>query len=236
MAFSVLTIIPARSGSKGLRHKNVRRFLGEPLLVRAVELAKAAQTKRERWTVLVSTDSTHYRRLARAAGAWVPFLRPARLATDQARLTDVVIHALHYAENVHGPFDAVCMLSVTTPLTGVADLRRALRTFRAGGNEVSVAAVTAMARGASTRFLILNGCLDRIPRRQKVGRRQEDPQEYELSGAFYVASPRWLRRYGQFVRAGRTTPIILPRARSIDIESVGDHAWAEFLAQKQKRR
>ncbi len=80
MPRSILCVIPARSGSRGLRDKNIQKVGGVPMLVRAVTLARASARRGERWRILVSTDSQHYARMAIRAGAEI-LLRPRRLAT-----------------------------------------------------------------------------------------------------------------------------------------------------------
>lgn len=229
----VLALIAARSGSKGLRHKNLRRIAGTPLLVHAIHLALASARRGEVWSVVVSTDSAHYARIARRAGAQVPSLRPAALAADGSRLIDAVLHTLEEIEDAAHPFDAVVLLSATTPLTRPQDVRAALRLF-ATAPHPSVASVTRDPIAPSWRFMQRGAIVDRTPRRHHVGRRQEadgkrggDP--VYLNGALYVASPAWLRRHRQFVRAGQTAGLNMPAERSVDIETHQDLAWAAWL-------
>lgn len=228
MPLSVLALVCARSGSKGLRHKNVRKLGGVPLLVRAVELARRSARRGERWSVVVSTDSPHYARLARRAGAGI-VRRPASLAGDDARLIDAVLHTLDELESAGGQFDAVLLLSAATPLTEERDVREALGLFRRGGG-VSVASVTRDRSAPSWRFELHGGVLDRRPRRHRVGQRPRAGREaVVLNGALYVASPAWLRRYRQFIQAGRTLASRMPVWRSVDIEDRDDLELAERL-------
>src|ERR1700690_2556564 len=93
---SVLAIIPARGGSKGLPGKNVRELCGKPLIAWSIE---KAQKSRHLDVVLVTTDSPEIADIARRYGAVVPFLRPADLATDRASTYDVLRHAVEYYRN-----------------------------------------------------------------------------------------------------------------------------------------
>ena len=230
MPLRILTVIPARAGSRRLRHKNVRKLDGIPLLVRAITLAQESQRRGEQWRVVVTTDSPRYAQLARQAGAEAPFLRPATLAGTEHRLIDAVLHAHDQLTDPALPFDAVIMVTPTTPLTTPGDLRRVIRTFKEGGGR-SVVTVAPDPYAASWRFhLAPEGHLQRSgSRRHHVGRSQEDPDRVVLNGAAYMATPDWLRRYGQFVRAGRTLAVTMPRERSVDIEDLQDLRWAEFL-------
>jgi CMP-N-acetylneuraminic acid synthetase len=227
MTLRVLALIPARSGSKGLRHKNVRKLAGKPLLLHAIERARGATARGEAWRVVVSTDSTRYGQLASGAGAEV-LMRPAALASDSAPLTRVVAHALeHYAP------DVVVMLTATTPLVTSADVRRGMRTFKQDPAQ-SVAAVVRDATAASWRFH--SGADGRLlgPAR-RVTRRQVEAAVI-LCGAFYIASPAWLLRYGQFVVAGRSVGCEVPRWRAVDIEVLADlHAVEQLLAAARPR-
>ena len=121
---SVLAIVPARSGSKSAPHKNVASFRGRPLLAHSVEHALRARNVDR---VLVSTDSPRYRELALAAGAEVPFLRPAELAQDLSTDLEVFRHALEWLDAHEGyrP-DVLVHLRPTAPTRRVADVENAV--------------------------------------------------------------------------------------------------------------
>lgn len=109
----VLAIVPARSGSKSIIDKNLCLWRGRPLLVHAIEHGRAAHTVTR---VIVSTDSEHYARIARDAGAEVPFLRPRELAQDDSTDLEVFQHALAWlAANESYHPDACVHLRPTYP-------------------------------------------------------------------------------------------------------------------------
>ncbi len=122
----ILAIIPARSGSKGVKDKNIKLLDGKPLLWYSVQ---AALECAEIETVLVSTDSEHYAAVARECGAEVPWLRPEALSVDHSASIDVVIHALEYYLGEGKDFDAVCLLQPTTPLREKGSLNGAVNRF-----------------------------------------------------------------------------------------------------------
>ncbi len=224
----ILALIPARSGSKGLRHKNIQKVGGQTLLARAVGLAQASQRRGEQWQILVSSDSDHYLRLARRAGAET-LRRPKRLAGPRSRLADVVQHALEHAD----PCDAVVMLACTTPLTLPKDVRGALVQFRRG--KTSVISVTKDRVADNHRLRLQNGRLSLHQGQQTIGPRQASPTLYRLNGAIYVATPVWLRKHGQFLVPGRSSAFLMPHERSLDIEDQHDLAVAEHLAGAKTR-
>jgi CMP-N-acetylneuraminic acid synthetase len=221
MPHSILCVIPARSGSRGLRHKNIQKVGGVPMLVRAVELARGCRRRGEDWRILVTTDSRYYGRLARAAGAEV-LARPRRLATARARLVDVILHALGHHD---GTADSVLMLSAATPLTATSDLRRAVSLHREHGG--SVVSVVRDPIPDGWRFRVRDGKLI-VPRGARVSRRQEAPALVRLNGAIFVSTPQLLRRRRQFVGPG-TRVVVMPRERSVDVEDDLDLRWARSL-------
>jgi CMP-N-acetylneuraminic acid synthetase len=121
---SVLAIVPARSGSKGIPDKNVLSFRGKPLLVHSIEHGLRARNVER---VLVSTDSPGYQEIALAAGAEAPFLRPAEHATDSATDLDVFLHALDWLDRQEGYRPEACVhLRPTYPTRRVEDVEGAV--------------------------------------------------------------------------------------------------------------
>lgn len=121
-----LAIIPARGGSKGLPGKNIRPIAGRPLIQWSVlsALESSAQIR-----VVVSTDDPKIADAAQAAGADVPFMRPASLAEDTTPTEPVMLHALETLENEGDSFDAVILLQPTSPFRHKGALDRAIAQF-----------------------------------------------------------------------------------------------------------
>lgn len=116
----VLAVIPARSGSKSVPHKNIREIGGKPMLAYSVEHAKASRYINR---VIISTDSEKYAKIAKEYGAEVPFLRPAEYATDTALDYDVFYHALTWLkENENYIPDIVVQLRPTYPIRKITDI------------------------------------------------------------------------------------------------------------------
>ena len=229
MTLKVLALIPARSGSRGLRHKNIKRLAGQPLVCRAIELAKSCSIYGEEWTVHMSTDSEGYARLGRKVGADIPFLRPARLATDSSRLVEVVRYTLASYRNLEQCFDAVVLLSAVTPLTKRIDVRRGINLFKKN-KTCSVASVVENPYAPSWIFSMRRGRLySKASESSVVRRRQEASSSWALNGAFYIASADWLDKNPQFVKPGETQALVMPRHRSLDIETASDFKIAQAL-------
>jgi len=117
----ILAVVPARSGSKGIPHKNLRDFAGVPLVRRAAEVA-AATTMIDR--AIVSTDCNE---IARVAGLEAPFLRPPALSDDRAAAIDVLAHALDQMEELDQlTYDVVILLEPTAPLRRTEHVERCI--------------------------------------------------------------------------------------------------------------
>lgn len=135
----VLALIPARSGSKGLPHKNIRPFLGKPLLAHSVEQARQSGSVTR---VIVSTDEPKYAEVARDHGAETPFLRPATISADLSTDFEVFEHALSWLAENEGYKPDICVhLRPTYPTRRVEDIDAAVSLLRAAPDCDSVRSV-----------------------------------------------------------------------------------------------
>jgi CMP-N,N'-diacetyllegionaminic acid synthase len=136
---SVLAVIPARSGSKSVPHKNILSFRGKPLLVHSVEHGLAARNVDR---VVVSTDSPSYRDLALRAGAEAPFLRPPALAQDRSTDLEVFAHLLEWLDRHEGYRPELLVhLRPTYPTRRVEDVEAAVDMLEAEPGADSVRSV-----------------------------------------------------------------------------------------------
>ena len=124
----VLAIVPARAGSKGVVDKNIRMLHGKPLLAWTIEAALNVDDIQD---VVLSTDSEHYAQIGREYGAWVPFLREAKFATDDASLMSSIQHTLDRLAKEGKAYDVVVVLQPTSPLRTANHIREALNLFLA---------------------------------------------------------------------------------------------------------
>lgn len=121
-----IAIIPARSGSKGLKDKNIKLLNGIPLIEYSIDAAISANIFDE---VMVSTDSDMYAEIAKKCGASVPFLRSKVNSTDKASSWDVVLEVLNYYQKKDQKFDIFCLLQPTSPLRKAEDILSAYSIF-----------------------------------------------------------------------------------------------------------
>lgn len=135
---STLAIIPARSGSKGLPGKNIKKFRGTPLLGIAIEQAKNAKNIDR---IVVSTDSEEYAQIARSFGAEVPFLRPAELSTDLANDLSTFQHCLNELEKQNYKPDLIVHLRPTYPLRNAVEIDQCIQLLKDNPSASSVRSV-----------------------------------------------------------------------------------------------
>ena len=119
-----LAIIPARGGSKRIPKKNIRDFLGKPIIAYSIEAALQSGLFDE---VMVSTDDEEIAAVAKKFGAEVPFLRSPKNSDDYATLADVVVEVQTAYANLNINFDRICCILPTAPLLKIEHLKRGLQ-------------------------------------------------------------------------------------------------------------
>lgn len=120
---TVLGIVPARGGSKGILRKNIRLLAGKPLLAYTASAARQSARLTRIW---LSTDDPEIAAVGKSAGLDVPFLRPAELALDSTPMIEVVLHAIRWAESQGEQYDAICLLQPTSPLRSAKTIDRCI--------------------------------------------------------------------------------------------------------------
>ncbi|HZV84696.1 MAG TPA: acylneuraminate cytidylyltransferase family protein [Brevundimonas sp.] len=219
---SVLAVITARGGSKGLPRKNALPFRGEPLIVWTI---RAAQASGHIDHLIVSTDDAEIAAVCRAQGCEVPFIRDATLASDTATSIDVVLDA---ADRVPG-YDVVVLLQPTSPLRTAADIDATLAVMEKSG----ASSATTVSEAPCHPFLIFRTDAEQRlevyaePAEGQSLRRQDLPAAYRLNGAVYAADLAWLRAGRKLVAPGETVAMVMPTGRSSDIDTLKDFEAAE---------
>jgi CMP-N-acetylneuraminic acid synthetase len=123
----ILCIIPARSGSKGIKNKNIMNFNGKPLLTWSIEQAQKCNYKMK---IIVSTDSQEYADIAIKYGAEVPFLRPSNISDDLSTDYEFINHCMNWLKtNDNYTCDIILQLRPTSPTRNVEDINKALKLF-----------------------------------------------------------------------------------------------------------
>jgi len=224
LVLSLLALIPARGGSKGIPRKNVKELCGKPLIAWSIEAAlKSKNIDR----LVVSTEDQEIAYIAQSYGADVPFLRPEELAQDDTPGMDPVIHAL---EQLPG-FNWVLLLQPTSPLRTTEDIDGIINfcQYRMVQSAVSVCEPP---KHPHWMFHISeSGCLKPFDVSPLITRRQELSRVYALNGALYLARTEWFNHTRNFI-SDETLGYVMPTERSVDVDNPLDWEWAKFLLQK----
>ena len=225
---SVLAIIPARGGSKGLPGKNIRPMCGKPLIGWSIIQGLESQYIDE---VLVTTDSREILNIAKQFGANAPFIRPTSLADDDASSIDALLHAVDYLSEAGRIYDYLVLLEPTSPLRDVSDIDGAIELLTNNELAKSVVGVTKV-EGAHPSFLftIQNELLKPILGIEPNGLRRQDLKDefYYLEGSIYVSSVSALIERRGFYHAD-TLPWVVDRYKAIEIDELCDFVAAEAL-------
>lgn len=227
---STIATICARGGSSGLPGKNTRLLDGKPLIVHTIE--HALQTPGVEH-VFVSTDDETIASIARAAGAQVPFIRPAELATSTAPKLPAIRHLVAGVEAMGIQVERVLDLDPTSPLRDLSDIRACLELLMPDTGVV----ITGYPAEKNPYFNMVEldprghaGLCKSLP--GGVFSRQQAPAVYAMNASVYV----WWRHtleHGIWDNAVRLH--VMPRERSIDVDSLIDFELVELLMAKRKK-
>ena len=231
---SVIGIVPARAGSKGLPRKNIAPLCGKPLIAWSIEAGLRSQYID---LVIVSTDSNKIAGISAEYGASVPFIRPAELATDETPTIDVVIHALEYLNNQRKQrFDYTVLLEPTSPLRDEADIDRAIKQLV---DNVGASSLVGISRteAQNPAFLVVlseNNFLIGLDQSEiKPVRRQEISDVYFLEGSIYVSDTKTLIARRTFCHQ-ETLGCIFPKWKSLEVDDLEDLIMVEALMLHKK--
>ncbi|HEY7879163.1 MAG TPA: acylneuraminate cytidylyltransferase family protein [Gemmatimonadaceae bacterium] len=224
----VLAVIPARGGSKGVPRKNARLLGGRPLIEWTVAAALGARTLSR---VIITTDDEEIAALGRAAGAEVPFLRPAALARDDTPMLPVIQHAVGWTEERGEVVDAVCILQPTNPLRRPSDIDDCVDLIVRNGAD-SVMSVLPVPHEYNPHWVYEEaedgGLRLATGERTPVTRRQELPRAWHREGAVYVMRRDVVMRDGTLYGA-HIVGYPMDPSRHVNIDDVDDWARAEQL-------
>lgn len=228
----MLAVIPARGGSKGLPGKNVRPFMGLPLIAHSLRFAAMApQIER----CIVSTDSEQIAEVARQYGGDVPFLRPAELAQDESPMWPVLQHALQEMERRDSrQYRSLLLLDPTSPGRLPEDVTRAVQMLEEDPKAVGVVAVSEP--HFNPRWVCVeerNGYLAHAFGSAGYTRRQDVPKVYRINAVLYL----WRREHvlGSSEQQWEQAPhrlLVVPEERAVHIDELHDFELGELLVRE----
>ncbi len=230
----VLCTICARAGSKGVANKNLRIINGLPLIAYSLQQAIETNLFTE---IAVSSDSAEIRNTALEYGATFVVNRPAEMASDTAPKLPAIKHCLETTERKFGEFEVVVDLDATAPLRNASDIIGAFELLRST-NADNV--ITGTPAHRSPYFNLVetdtNGVvhLSKVTK-ETVVRRQDSPECFDMNASIYV----WKRTAlinNQSLFSPTTRLFVMPRERSLDIDSQADFEMVEWMMSKGTKK
>ena len=231
---TILAIIPARGGSKGLPDKNIKDLCGKPLIGWTIEQSKASKVIDE---IFVSTDSLKISNVAKEYGVNVPILRPEELAKDSSSSMDVVDHVLSYFENKNTFFDYILLLEPTSPLRKDNDLDSAIKL--AIENE-SVDGVISLGEVHMEHPMIVKKLNQKgkiesyIENVKKISQRQQTDKAYFPYGVIYMIKTKVFRNKRTFY-TNNIIPYFIERWQNYEVDDIYDFIAIEAIFKKIKK-
>lgn len=220
-----LAIIPARSGSKGLKDKNIKSFFNKPLMAYSIEAAINSSIFH---TIHLSTDSVQYAEIGKYYGADIPFLRKQSLCTDVSSTWEVARYVLNKYKELGCSFDMITILQPTSPLRNEEDIQNAYSLFC---NRMAYAVVSMTETDYSPLWcnkLPEDKSLENfIPKSLISKPRQILPSYYRINGAIYMIKCDYLQKEKN-IYSKNCYAYIMPKERSIDIDDEWDFTIAKL--------
>lgn len=220
-----ICIIPARGGSKRIPRKNIKNFLGKPIIVYSIEEAIKSNIFDQ---VIVSTDDQEIADIAQKHGADIPFIRPKHLSDDFANTHSVINHCIEYLQNENKIINNVCCLYPTAPFIRKSDLMLGLEMLK---NRDIKYVFSATSYSFPIQRAIKINSFDYVEMfdEENFNKRSQDLENsWHDAGQFYFASTKtWME--SDFIFNSKSKAVKLPRYRAQDIDTEEDWIIAEAL-------
>lgn len=225
----ILVVIPARGGSKGIPHKNIKPLNGKPLIHYTIDVARQIVTDED---ICVSTDDQEIIKCVENYGLKVPFVRPAELATDTAGTYEVLLHALDFYEKQGKIFDIVILLQNTSPFRTAEQVNEAIQLYKEGIDMV----VSVKECPANPYYCVFeenkDGYLHVCKGDGKITRRQDAPKVYEYNGAIYIINSKSLKKMPLYAFPHKVK-YVMDAKSSIDLDTMFDWNMAEMTIKER---
>lgn len=225
----ILVIIPARGGSKGIPHKNIKPLNGKPLIYYTIDCARAICDDAD---ICVSTDDDEIIKVVEDYGLKVPFKRPEELATDTAGTYEVLLHALDFYEKNGVHYDVVVLLQNTSPFRAPQQVKEALSLYREDVDMV----VSVKECAANPYYCVFEenqeGFLHICKGEGNIFRRQDAPKVYEYNGAIYVMNA-YVLKTTHMHKMQKRVKYVMDDLSSFDLDTMWDWKMAEMIKKEK---
>lgn len=225
----ILAIVPARGGSKGIKDKNIKEIEGRPLIEYTIEAAKRCEYIDE---IVVSTDSEKIAKVAKKAGAKVPFLRPDELASDTARTIDVVLFTIEQLKLIGQEYDIVVLLQPTSPLRDEDDICGAIEKY-VSCNMKSLVSVSEVSESPILmRQIVDETHMEKLLNINSTIRRQDMAKYYMVNGSIYINKIEELNSDTSL--NDNVIPYVMDRSHAVDIDDYVDIEVMKYYVNNRK--
>ena len=226
----MIAIIPARGGSKGLNKKNIRELGGKPLIHWTIKAAIEAEGIDR---VILSTDDTEIAELCKTTGVEIPFMRPDSLAQDDSLAIDNYIYTMEKLINeFHYEKDEFIVLLPTTPFRNANDIEDAISIFYKNKAD-SVISCCKLSHPINWTFSVNQFGLIK-KKSYELKNRQDEEMKYLPNGGIFILKYSLIKKYYSYY-SDNTYAYIMPRERSVDIDTESDFEYAEYLLFKENK-
>lgn len=224
----ILAFIPARSGSKELKNKNIMNLNGIPLIAHTINAAVKSKIFDE---IHVSTDSYEYAKIAERYGAKVPFMRSKENSTDESATVTAILETISNYKKLGNEFDIIFTLQPTSPLRNESNIKESFKIFLESKTRSLVSVNEAKKHPYLMKKIINNKLEPIIEYKDLLMRRQDYDKVYEINGAIYI---NYISDLKENVLLGfNETPYIMPISRSVDIDSLQDFLLCQNILNLQ---
>ena len=227
-----ICIIPARSGSKRIKNKNIKKLNGKPIIQYSIDAAIKSRCFSK---VIVSTDSAKIKKIAENFGAEVPFLRPKKLSGDRVALRPVVIHALNFLKSEGTLPKYICYITATAPFIEARDIKKSFSMLKK--NKIDFVFSVSTFDYPIQRALKITkyNRVEMVNRKYRKYRSQDLEEFYHDAGQFYWGKTKSIlndvKTFGKF-----SMPYLLKRWKAIDIDTREDWQQADLMCRYFKKK
>jgi pseudaminic acid cytidylyltransferase len=225
MKSKILAIIPARGGSKRIPRKNIKIFLGKPIIAYSIEAALKSKLFDE---VMVSTDDKKIAQAAEKYGAKVPFMRSKKNSGDYATLSNVIVEVSRKYSDLGKKFDIICCILPTAPLIKIKNLKRGLKLLR-NKKFNSVRPIVKFSYPIQRAFKKNGNDVKMFYSKYENTRSQDFEPAYHDAGQFY-----WIISASKFKKNKRGA-FVIPEMENQDIDNLDDWTFAELKYKLMKK-
>ena len=224
----IVTIIPARGGSKSLPKKNIRLLNNKPLLCYSVDYSKKCTLVNK---TIVTTDSQEIADIAKKCGADVPFLRPLKFSQDDTRDYPFMRHALDYFESIGEIYDIYILLRPTSPIRPKGIIEKAIKILEDNPLATSIRSVAKIKEHPYRAWEVsetgsIQGFLKDVNESYNIPR-QELPNVYFQTGDIEVINRKTLLNGS--VSGNNVYPLVIKYDEMVDIDEINDFKKAEAI-------